>query len=88
MILVAFTKYDSSNMTPLLNENYGFSGSLLATSIVFFGVMGFDFLSTLSDESLNPTRDIPPAMRDSVVYSTGIYILIAISMCGIGLAKN
>jgi amino acid transporter len=55
---------------------------------VFFGVMGFDFISTLSDESINPVKDVPAAMRDSVLITTAFYSLIAISMCGMGLGKE
>ena len=50
--------------------------------------MGFDFISTLSDESINPVKDIPVAMRDSVIISTLFYILIAFSMCGMGLGRT
>ena len=61
---------------------------MLATSIVFFGVLGFDFISTLSDEALNPKTDVPAAMRDTVVLTTVFYVGIAISMCGMGLGRQ
>lgn len=61
---------------------------MLAASIVFFGVMGFDFISTLSDEAINPVKDVPAAMRDSVIITTVFYSLIAISMCGMGLGRH
>ena len=50
--------------------------------------MGFDFISTLSDEAINPVKDVPAAMRDSVIISTVFYSLIAISMCGMGLGQE
>lgn len=68
-------------------EDQGLSGTVLATSVVFFGVMGFDFISTLSDEAINPVMDVPAAMRDTVVITTAFYSLIAISMCGMGLGR-
>ena len=74
-------------MTPFFKEEFGMSGTLLAASIVFFGVMGFDFISTLSDEAINPKMDVPAAMRDSVIISTVFYIFIAISVCGMGLGR-
>lgn len=87
IIVVAFMNFNSENFTPFFVESYGPNGTILAASIVFFGVMGFDFISTLSDEALNPVRDIPTAMRDSVILSTIFYIFIAIAMCGMGLGR-
>ncbi len=49
--------------------------------------MGFDFISTLTEEAINPKKDIPSAMRDSVICSTVFYIFIAVSMCGMGLGR-
>jgi amino acid transporter len=74
-------------MSPFFIEDLGLNGTVLATSVVFFGVMGFDFISTLSDEAINPVMDVPAAMRDTVVITTTFYSLIAISMCGMGLGR-
>ncbi len=49
--------------------------------------MGFDFVSTLTEEAINPKTDIPHAMRDSVISSTIFYVFIAVSMCGMGLGR-
>ena len=49
--------------------------------------MGFDFVSTLTEEAINPKTDIPHAMRDSVISSTIVYVFIAVSMCGMGLGR-
>ena len=74
-------------MSPFFIDDLGLNGTVLATSVVFFGVMGFDFISTLSDEAINPVMDVPAAMRDTVVITTTFYSLIAISMCGMGLGR-
>ncbi len=74
-------------MSPFFIDDLGLNGTVLATSVVFFGVMGFDFISTLSDEAINPVMDVPAAMRDTVVITTAFYSLIAISMCGMGLGR-
>lgn len=68
-------------------EDFGPNGTVYAASVVFFGTMGFDFISTLSDEAINPVRDVPAAMRDSVILTTLFYIVIAFSMCGMGLGR-
>jgi APA family basic amino acid/polyamine antiporter len=88
IILVAFTQFKASNLSPFFIESQGLNGTVLATSIVFFGVLGFDFISTLSDEAINPKTDVPAAMRDTVVLTTVFYVGIAISMCGMGLGRQ
>lgn len=50
--------------------------------------MGFDFISTLSCEAINPVQDIPASMRDSVIISTGFYIVVAIAVCGMGVGRD
>jgi len=55
--------------------------------MLFFGIVGFDFISMISEEAINSKTDVPLAMRDSVLISTGFYVLVAISMCGMGLGR-
>ncbi len=60
---------------------------MLAASLLFFGIVGFDFVSTISEEAINGKRDVPLAMRDCVIITTTFYILVAVSMCGMGLGR-
>ena len=88
IVFVAFSRFDAKNFQPFFNETHGFQGMLFAASLTFFGVMGFDFISTLSFEAVNPTRDVPKAMRDCVLLSTSFYIVIAVAVCGMGIAAG
>lgn len=71
----------------MVTKTYGLNGILIGATLLFFGIVGFDFVSTISEEAIDGARDVPYAMRDTVLISTGFYILIAISMCGMGLGK-
>jgi len=75
-------------MQPLFLPQYGVSGTLLGASMLFFGFVGFDFISLISEEAKDAKRDVPLAMRDSVLISTGVYVLVGLSMCGIGLGRT
>lgn len=75
-------------MQPLFLPQYGVSGTLLGASILFFGIMGFDLISLISEEAKDAKRDVPLAMRDSVLISTGVYVLVGLSMCGMGLGRT
>jgi len=74
-------------MQPFFKPEYGPSGTLLGASMLFFGIVGFDFLTLIAEEAKDASRDVPLAMRDSVLVSTGFYVLVGISMCGMGLGR-
>jgi len=50
-----------------------------STVIVFFAYYGFENISNISEETKNPTRVIPRALIVSIIVTTVIYILVAIS---------
>ena len=52
---------------------------LASTVLVFFAYYGFENISNISEETKNPTRTIPRALVFSILVTTIIYILIAIS---------
>ena len=52
IIIIAFLKFDSDNFTPfVLEEEGGFGGTFFAASLIFYGYLGFDFITTLSPEA-------------------------------------
>jgi APA family basic amino acid/polyamine antiporter len=52
---------------------------LASTLLVFFAYYGFENISNISEETKNPTRTIPRALLFSILATTIIYILVAIS---------
>jgi basic amino acid/polyamine antiporter, APA family len=52
---------------------------LASTLLVFFAYYGFENISNISEETKNPTRTIPRALLFSILVTTIIYILVAIS---------
>lgn len=51
-------------------------------------MIGFDFISTISEEAENTKRDAPIAMSSTVVICTVIYLFVSISLTGMGLGKT
>ena len=72
-------------MAPVTKEEYGWGGTILGSTILFFAMIGFDFISTISEEASNTKRDAPIAMRETVIYCTVIYCFVAVSLTGMGL---
>jgi APA family basic amino acid/polyamine antiporter len=55
-------------------------GAVLAgTTLAFFAFFGFENLANIAEETKNATKTIPKALILSIVITTGIYMLIAIS---------
>jgi len=63
----------------LFAGNHGGGGLVSAAALVFFAFIGFDEVTTLSEETKNPTRTIPRALLLALALSTLLYIAVAIS---------
>jgi APA family basic amino acid/polyamine antiporter len=68
------------NWTPFAPN--GFQGIAGAAAIIFFAYIGFDAVSTASEESKNPQRDMPIAILGSLAVCTVIYIAVAAVLTG------
>lgn len=62
--------------------HYGIQGVITAAGIVFFAFIGFDAVSTQSQEAVNPTRDIPFAIIASLVICTTLYLMVSLVLTG------
>jgi basic amino acid/polyamine antiporter, APA family len=69
--------------TPFIPENtgtwgeFGWSGILRASGIIFFAYIGFDAVSTAAQEAKNPQRDVPRGILLSLVICTVLYVLMS-----------
>src|SRR5438874_12167137 len=62
---------------------YGWSGILRGAGVVFFAFIGFDAVSTASQESKNPQRDMPIGILGSLCVCTILYILVSFVLTGV-----
>ncbi len=60
----------------------GWSGTLTGAAVVFFAYIGFDAVSTVAEETKNPSRDLPIGIIASLVICTIIYIVVAAVFTG------
>lgn len=60
----------------------GFRGVSAAAAIIFFSYIGFDAVSTASEEARNPAKDMPFGIIMSLVVCTVLYIALSIVMTG------
>ncbi|MDP9796715.1 APA family basic amino acid/polyamine antiporter [Catenuloplanes nepalensis] len=80
-IIVACTAINTANFTPLLPN--GGDGVVSAAALIFFAFIGFDAVTTGSEEARNPARDLPIAIIGSLVVCTVFYVLVSIGAVGI-----
>jgi APA family basic amino acid/polyamine antiporter len=60
----------------------GWKGIVSGAALVFFAYIGFDAVSTTSEEAINPQRDLPRAMILALVVCTILYIIVAGALTG------
>jgi basic amino acid/polyamine antiporter, APA family len=61
---------------------YGISGVMLGAALVFFAFIGFDSISTHSEEAVNPQRDLPIGILASLTICTILYLGVSAVITG------
>lgn len=79
---------DTANWTPFVPErtadgHFGWWGVLTGAAVVFFAYVGFDAVSTTSQEAINPKRDVPRGILFSLLICTILYIAVSLVLTGI-----
>jgi APA family basic amino acid/polyamine antiporter len=59
------------------------TGILAGASMVFFAYVGFDAVSTATEETANPQRDVPIGLVSSLAICTVIYIVVSGLLTGV-----
>jgi basic amino acid/polyamine antiporter, APA family len=80
-IVVALTSFSTKNFTPFFPHGTG--SVTTAAAIIFFAYIGFDAVSTGSEEARNPKKDLPFAIIGSLLICTLFYVLTAVAALGI-----
>jgi APA family basic amino acid/polyamine antiporter len=88
-LALGFSYIDSSNWSPFIPANtgifgeFGWSGILRASGLVFFAYIGFDTVATLAQDAIRPQRDLPIGILGSLFICTLAYILTALVLTGV-----
>ena len=85
-IVVALANFKAGNLQPFLPN--GFHGVTAAAAIIFFAYIGFDAVSTGSEEARNPAKDLPFAVIGSLLICTLFYVLTAVGALGIATPEQ
>ncbi len=61
----------------------GWKGTFAGAAVVFFAYIGFDAVSTVSEETKRPSRDVPIGIIASLIICTVFYIVVAAVFTGL-----
>jgi APA family basic amino acid/polyamine antiporter len=61
----------------------GWSGTLAGAAVVFFAYIGYDAVSTVAEETKNPSRDLPIGIIASLAICTLLYVVVAAVFTGV-----
>jgi APA family basic amino acid/polyamine antiporter len=87
VVAVGYVKID--NWIPFIPENtgvfgqYGISGILRGAGLIFFAYNGFDTVCTLSQETIDPQKNIPKGILGSLLISTLVYAITTLVLTGV-----
>lgn len=88
-VLIGIPYIHSENWIPFVPENtgifgeFGWSGILRASGLVFFAYIGFDTVATLAQDSVDPQKNIPRGILGSLFICTIAYIFTALVLTGV-----
>ena len=81
-LVLGVTAFNADNFSPFFVEGEGVGGTVTAATLIFFAYIGFDAVSTSSEEVKEPKRDLPIAIIGSLGIATTLYILVAVVATG------
>lgn len=85
-VALALPAVQSSHFEPMLPNGWGTPlsgvGVLGAAASIFFAYVGFDAVSTASEETINPNRNIPIGLIGSLGICTLFYLLVSYAAIG------
>ena len=80
-IAAAITEVEPAHWKPFMP--FGWTGVVEGAALVFFAFIGFDAVSTASEEAKNPQKDLSIGIMGSLLICTLIYIVVSGLLTGI-----
>lgn len=88
-MIIGIPFINAENWTPFIPENtghfgdFGVSGILRGAGLVFFAYIGFDTISTLAQDAVNPQKSLPRGILGSLGICTIAYIITSMILTGV-----
>lgn len=79
-IAIALGAINPKNWVPF--TPFGWVGVIKGAALIFFAYIGFDAVSTASEEAIHPQRDLPIGILGSLLICTTLYIIVSALLTG------
>jgi APA family basic amino acid/polyamine antiporter len=80
VIMVGAFYVQPSNWTPFFP--FGWPGVMKGAAVIFFAYVGFDAVSTVAEEVIDPNRNLPRGILGSLFVCTALYIAVSAVLTG------
>ena len=74
---------DPANLDPILKEGTGITQFMATVSFIYISFVGFELITTASEEIKDPARNIPRAIMLTLFIATIVYMLAALVIVGV-----
>ncbi|MFW9965161.1 MAG: APC family permease [Candidatus Sifarchaeia archaeon] len=74
---------DSSNLNPIFAENAGFLEFMSTVAFIYISFVGFELVTSASEEIKKPAKNVPQAIFLTVAISTGVYMAASLVIVGV-----
>ena len=74
---------DPANLTPLYAENAGLPAFMATVSFIYISFVGFELVTSASEEIVEPAKNVPRAIFLTVAIGTGVYMAAALVLVGV-----
>ncbi len=79
LLIVIFAAMPHIGSVNYLETARGITGVLSASALIFFAFIGFEDIANIAEETRQPKKTAPRALLFSVIVTTVMYILVAVS---------
>ncbi|TFF91493.1 amino acid permease [Candidatus Thorarchaeota archaeon] len=74
---------DPANLTPFFAPGTGLGRILGTVAFIYISFVGFELVTSASEEIKNPARNVPRAIFLTVIIGTGVYMVASLAMVGV-----
>ena len=82
-IVIGLMFIEPANLTPLFAENAGFPAFMATIAFIYISFVGFELVTSASEEIVEPAKNVPRAIFLTVVIGTGVYMAASLVLVGV-----
>ncbi len=82
-VAIGLLLIEPSNLIPFFAENAGLPAFMATVSFIYISFVGFELVTSVSEEIKDPARNVPRAIFLTVAIGTGVYIAASLVIVGV-----